>query len=80
MNDHGTAAAGFLVLLESLGQKGVLVTFGGFSNANGLPMSLTDDDLQDPSLHLELSTVSVYDIANQKWFRQNATGDVPPWR
>ena len=56
------------------------MTFGGFSNMDGLAMALGDNNLQDPSLHLDLAQVSVYDIADQKWYRQNATGDVPPWR
>ena len=82
MNRHGTAAGGFLTLIESLGQKGVLVTFGGFYNTNGTPMGLgnDDDDLRDPALHLALNSVSIYDIASEKWYQQNATGDIPPWR
>ena len=80
LNDAGTEAGGFLVLIESLGQNGVLVTFGGFSNTNGVPMGLGDDSLHDPSLHLDFASISVYDIANKKWFRQNATGEIPPWR
>ena len=80
MNRAGTAAGGFLTLIESLGQKGVVVTFGGFSNTNGKPMGLGDDDFRDPALHLTLDSVSIYDIANQEWYQQNATGDIPPWR
>ena len=80
LNDHGTVAGGFLVLIQSLGRKGVLVTFGGFSNTDGMPMGLGDDALRDPSLHVGMGNVSVYDIANQNWYQQNATGDIPPWR
>jgi hypothetical protein len=80
MNRHGTAAGGFLTLIEPLGEKGVLVTFGGFSNTNGAPMGLGQDDLRDPTLQLRLDIVSIYDIANEVWYQQNATGDIPPWR
>ena len=80
LNRAGTEAAGFLVLIESLGQNGVLVTFGGFTNTNGVPMNLGDEDLRDPSLHLDFARISLYDIAHKQWYQQNATGDIPPWR
>ena len=80
LNDAGTEASGFLVLIESLGQNGVLVAFGGFSNENGVPMVLGDENLHDPSLHVDLAKISVYDIAHKQWYQQNATGDIPPWR
>ena len=80
LNEAGTEAGGFLVLIESLGQRGVLVTFGGVSNTAGVPMSLGDNNFRDPSLHLDFAQISIYDISNQQWYRQNATGDIPPWR
>lgn len=52
LDAEGTAAGGFLSLIESLGDEGVLVAFGGFSNVPGQPMSLTDRDLQNPLLHV----------------------------
>ena len=80
LNNAGAEAGGFLVLLESLGQNGVLVTFGGFSDANGVPMTIGDENLHDPSLHRDFASISIYDVAHNQWFRQNATGDIPPWR
>jgi hypothetical protein len=71
-----------MTLIESLGDKGVLVAFGGFMNVAGVPMDLGNfpSITQDDTLHNGLDTVSVYDIANQRWYRQNTTGDIPDWR
>ena len=80
MNVDGTAAGGFVALIDSLGSIGVMVMFGGFKNVPGEPMSLDDDNLVDPSLHWDLGNVSIYDIGTQTWYQQTATGDVPPWR
>ena len=80
MNVDGTAAGGFVALIDSLGSRGVVITFGGFTNVPGEPMSLDDTDLVDPSLHWDLGNVSVYDLGTQTWYQQAATGDVPPWR
>ena len=79
-NNDGTIAHGYMVLIESLGLQGVLITFGGFSGAPGTGMGFQKSNLQDPSLQLDLAGISVYDIAMRIWYRQNATGDVPPWR
>lgn len=52
LNDQGTVAAGFLSLIESLGDEGVLVAFGGFFNAPGQPMDLGSGNLQNPIFHV----------------------------
>ena len=80
LNADGTAAGGFLALIETLGSRGVLVSFGGFTNVPGAPMSLADDDLVDPSLHWNLGNVSIYDLGTRTWYQQPAAGDIPPWR
>ena len=80
LNADGTAAGGFLALIEALGSRGILVSFGGFTNVPGAPMSLADYDLIDPSLHLSLGDVSIYDLGTRTWYQQPATGDIPPWR
>ena len=80
LNLHGTAAGGFLNLIESVGTHGVLVAFGGISNIAGTPQNLTDDAFVNPSLHWNLSSVSVYDIGGQVWYQQTTTGDIPRWR
>lgn len=79
-DDHGTMAGGNLVLIETLGKQGVLVTFGGFTHSPGVAIELEDKFLQDPSFQLDFASISVYDIAAGTWYRQNATGDVPKWR
>lgn len=78
LNEHGTAAAGFIALIETIGSHGVLVAFGGISNVPGQPMNVTDE--YDPSVQWNLSGVSVYDIGGQAWYQQNTTGDIPRWR
>ena len=80
MNVDGTVAGGFVALIDSLGSRGVVITFGGFTNVPGEAMSLDDGNLVDPSLHWDLGNVSVYDLGTQTWYQQAATGDVPPWR
>lgn len=79
-NPDGTMAGGNTVLIESLGSQGVIVTFGGFTIAPGKANALVDPTLLDPSLHLDFTIISVYDIETRTWYRQNATGDVPSWR
>lgn len=37
-------------------------------------------EFADPTMHSQLSDVSVYDISAQRWFQQTATWDGPPWR
>ncbi len=80
MNPDGTIAEGYLALIESLGSEGVLITFGGFTDLAGAPSGLEDSNLADPSFQRPLANVSVYDIANETWYQQAATGDIPPWR
>lgn len=78
LNEYGTAAAGFMALIETVGSHGVLVAFGGISNVPGQPMNVTDE--YDSSVQWNLSSVSVYDIGGQAWYQQNTTGDIPRWR
>ena len=80
LNQDNTVADGFLSNIESLGNHGILISFGGFTNSAGVGMSLRDTDLKDPELRWQMQNIAVYDIANQKWYSQQATGDVPSWR
>ncbi|KAL4864572.1 hypothetical protein BDV12DRAFT_188824 [Aspergillus spectabilis] len=62
-------------------EQGVVVLIGGVVN----PETLSADGLSDseeaeserisPSL---MEIVSVYDVANERWYIQNTTGDIPP--
>lgn len=65
LSRYGTAAGGFLNLIESIGTHGVLVAFGGVSIIAGRPQNLTDEHFIDPALHWNPSSVSVYDIGSQ---------------
>ena len=80
LNQYETAAGGFMNLIESIGTHGVLVAFGGISDVVGKSLNLTDEAFRDPSLHWNLSSISVYDIGSQVWYQQTATGDIPRWR
>ena len=80
MNPDGTIAEGYLALIESLGSQGILITFGGFTDIAGAPFNLENSNLADPSFQLPLANVSIYDIGNETWYQQAATGDIPPWR
>ena len=80
LNQYGTAAGGFMNLIESVGTQGILVAFGGISDAVGKSLNLTDEGFTDPSLHWNLSSISVYDIGSQTWYQQTANGDIPRWR
>ncbi|KAI4214598.1 MAG: hypothetical protein LQ351_003015 [Letrouitia transgressa] len=80
LNEDGTVVSGFLSIIESLGARGVLVAFGGITNTIASAMSLRDGDLKDPMLRWPMQNISIYDIASQKWYQQQATGDIPSWR
>ena len=81
LNYFGTAAEGYLALIESLGSKGVLIAFGGYSNKFGTAMNVTDDQLvEHPFFNQNLSSISVYDIGTKAWYHQQATGETPRFR
>ncbi|MCJ1257136.1 hypothetical protein MMC24_004961 [Lignoscripta atroalba] len=80
MNSYNTMTAGYMVLIESLGESGILVAFGGITNSVGSAMGFAPDDLDFPGIQNTLDVISVYDIANETWYQQRATGDVPNWR
>ncbi|KUL85884.1 hypothetical protein ZTR_06378 [Talaromyces verruculosus] len=64
------------------GENGVLVAIGGvidpvsLTAAQELNSSQTNASTQTSPTFMD--TVSVYDIANKKWYQQNTTGDIPP--
>ena len=80
MNPDGTIAEGYLALIESLGSQGVLIMFGGFTDTAGSPSDLENSNLADPAFQWPLANISIYDIGNDTWYHQAATGDIPPWR
>ncbi|KAI9766840.1 MAG: hypothetical protein M1839_004763 [Geoglossum umbratile] len=68
----GCAVLGQSQYVSGFGQDGLLVFLGGDSPDNHIYQ--TGDSMRD------LSNVTAYDIHNQKWYYQKATGDVPPAR
>ncbi|KAI9884597.1 MAG: hypothetical protein M1823_003617 [Watsoniomyces obsoletus] len=80
MNPTGTITAGHAALIETLGREGVLIAFGGITAPPGTRVGFASVDVVDDNVHNAMDMISVYDIANKKWYRQPATGDVPRWR
>lgn len=98
MNNYGTVVDGYLNLIESVGDEGILVSYGGFKRPAGQGVSILTAHNVEPSAHVRcrsalildsgtnvlmqnsMEYVSVYDIANNKWYTQQATGDIPEWR
>ncbi|KAL8938256.1 MAG: hypothetical protein Q9216_003996 [Gyalolechia sp. 2 TL-2023] len=73
MNRMGTVCKGFLSSIDAVGSQGILVAFGGYTFAAGkafdeLPVSLEGQTMQN---------ITTYDIGNDRWYHQQATGDIP---
>ena len=52
MNDYGTVVDGYLNLIESAGDEGILVSYGGFKRPPGQDVSLLTSDNLEPSAHV----------------------------
>ena len=52
MNSYNTMTAGYMVLIESLGESGILVAFGGITNSVGSAMGFAPDDLDFPGIQV----------------------------
>ncbi|KAI5777253.1 hypothetical protein EDC01DRAFT_679259 [Geopyxis carbonaria] len=68
--DGDGRAEGVMVYVPS-GDNGMLVHFGGIRTSSG-----EENDAEGASM----AEIDLYDLANQKWYVQNATGDVPEAR
>ncbi|RAL03140.1 uncharacterized protein BO80DRAFT_491913 [Aspergillus ibericus CBS 121593] len=68
MSNYGTIGAGYVNILEDVGDEGLLVSFGGYKYP-------TNDSYHNP-----MEYITLYDIANQTWYTQQSTGDIPSWR
>ncbi|KAL3488190.1 hypothetical protein BJX62DRAFT_253496 [Aspergillus germanicus] len=64
-----------------VGDKGVVVLIGGVLHLEAVfPGGLSDED-EEESARVSpgyMSTVAVYDVAGERWYLQNTTGDIPP--
>ncbi|KAF8464423.1 hypothetical protein BDZ91DRAFT_255725 [Kalaharituber pfeilii] len=58
---------GHLEYISGIGEKGILVKFGGVRATVG-------DKFRSSQLMNQMAVVFVYDIANAKWYQQSATG------
>jgi hypothetical protein len=78
-NVPGRANAELVWIPVSL--SGALVAIGGVANPEDLyaagltPAQERENNSTDPGF---MRTVPVYDVANEKWYMQNTTGDYPP--
>ncbi|KAL8776023.1 MAG: hypothetical protein Q9213_008406, partial [Squamulea squamosa] len=79
MNRLGTMINGFISFIPSLGSEGLLIAFGGLSRAAGMATSF-GTILNDPDVRVQMQNISLYDIAHQQWYQQEASGDIPSWR
>jgi hypothetical protein len=65
---------GKMTFAPNFGDAGYLVMVGGESPPEAAATYETGSFMTD------MATISLYDIASQKWFTQTATGDIPPPR
>ncbi|KAL4734395.1 hypothetical protein BDV11DRAFT_209430 [Aspergillus similis] len=63
-------------------ESGIIVLIGGVTELDSIFVAtgLTDEQVEEseresPAL---MRTVSVYDVAGDRWYNQNTTGDIPP--
>ncbi|KAB8266037.1 hypothetical protein BDV32DRAFT_143771 [Aspergillus pseudonomiae] len=80
MNEWGTIGDGYTSLLESAGDEGVIVAFGGYKYPVGQTLSYLAYRQNETIHRNSMEMVRVYDIAEQKWYTQQTSGDVPGWR
>ncbi|PWY87422.1 kelch repeat protein [Aspergillus heteromorphus CBS 117.55] len=80
MNDYGTIGAGYVNILDDVGDEGLLVAFGGYKYPVGSKLSLLCAEQKNATHHNPMEYVTLYDIANQTWYTQRTSGDVPTWR
>ncbi|RHZ49631.1 hypothetical protein CDV55_101944 [Aspergillus turcosus] len=75
LNTYGTIGEGYMNIIESVGQAGILVAFGGYTRPIGSRLSVL------ASLQMDMNDqATVFDIASNNWYRQKSTGEIPPWR
>ncbi|RMZ37923.1 kelch repeat protein [Aspergillus flavus] len=80
MNEWGTIGDGYTSLLESAGEEGAIVAFGGYKYSVGQTLSYLAYRQNETIHRNSMETVRVYDISEQKWYTQQTSGDVPGWR
>ncbi|GFF33818.1 hypothetical protein IFM58399_03670 [Aspergillus lentulus] len=79
MGTFGTIGFGYVNLIESAGDQG-LVAFGGYTYPGGEKLSVLAARQNDTTRQNSMEFVRVYDIPNKKWYTQQTRGDIPRWR
>ncbi|KAI9733273.1 MAG: hypothetical protein M1834_003357 [Cirrosporium novae-zelandiae] len=72
-SEYGYAMHGTMEVIPTFGDKGILVMFGGDDGRN----AGTFAEYEQGQTMRDMSNITVYDIANNAWYTQTATGDVP---
>ncbi|KAE8155133.1 hypothetical protein BDV25DRAFT_135177 [Aspergillus avenaceus] len=80
MNAWGTIGDGYFSIIESVVEKGVLVAFGGYTYPVGQKLSVLAARQANTTHQNSMEYVRVYDIANDQWYTQQTSGDIPRWR
>ncbi|KAN0067803.1 hypothetical protein V8E54_014050 [Elaphomyces granulatus] len=64
----------------SLSQSGVLIAIGGVHYSDALNLNLTAEQavLSNQTSPTFMQTMPVYDVANNQWYMQQTSGDIPP--
>ncbi|KAL2787655.1 hypothetical protein BJX66DRAFT_340967 [Aspergillus keveii] len=64
-----------------VGDKGIVVLIGGVRHLEAIYSDGLTDEQEEESGRVSpgyMSTVAVYDVAGERWYLQNTTGDIPP--
>ena len=69
----GTSEFSGTAYVPTWGTAGLLVAFGGQTSPN-------ISEYVDGAAYLSMSNISIFDLSNQLWYHQEATGDVPTQR
>ncbi|KAL6230737.1 hypothetical protein BDW75DRAFT_244529 [Aspergillus navahoensis] len=80
MNNWATISEGYVNIIESVGDRGILVAFGGFTYPIGLEISRLATAQNDAKNHNSMEYILLYDIARERWYTQKSSGDIPSWR
>ncbi|PKX97012.1 uncharacterized protein P174DRAFT_417992 [Aspergillus novofumigatus IBT 16806] len=80
MDTFETIGDGYVSLIESAGDQGLLVAFGGYTYPVGKKLSVLAARQNDTTHQNSVEFARVYDIANKKWYTQLTTGDISRWR
>ncbi|CAI7635265.1 unnamed protein product [Penicillium pancosmium] len=79
LNEWNTIGEGYTVILDEVGEQGIIVTFGGYTHPHGELARRLAESQGSQNLN-SMEYISIYDIASGMWYKQQSTGDIPSWR